>query len=379
MAGQQNQRPSGAADRRRFLGLVGGSIIVGSATAVSPAVADEHDQDELPQEGDRSLDEAFAWDVDMAMQFSNQMQLDGDPAGEGRENVVHITSHGEESSDYPCGAVDIRDRSLTLGDVSESGALTYDYYKGDDATYQVPDEVFLILRTTDEVLHVAYRKKDAQTTVEWHTRDVSSEFLDDGWRAIEVGDEDVDEEDERITTTFDAVGDQIMNLRTQDTFADLLDRFGEDAALLAVAIGNGSVEGVVSDAYFHDLRVTDDSYVIPAMLCLEPEFDRDDDMLDVSLSFATEDGSGDHVSLETVDDASVRMAPYTIFSPPFPGSTEYEDAIDAQTVDASPDTLEVGFDETQATEIAGEMGGVCIFGAFDLPEPHTFVAIGDLE
>jgi len=373
------EQPRLATDRRRFVQLVGGSIVAGSAATASTAIADEHETGETDDGDGQALDEAFAWDVDMATAFTNRMQLDGDPAGEGRENVLHITSLGEESQDYPCGAVDVRDRSLTLGDVSDPGSLTYDFFKGADASYQVPDEVFLIHRTIEDDLHVTYRKEDTEATEEWQTRDVSSEFPDDDWRTIEVADEDVDEAGERITTTFDAIGDQILALREQETFADVLSEFGDDAELLAVAVGNGSVEGVVSDAYLHNLQVADQSSVIPAMLTLDADVTSDDDPFTVTLSIANPAGEEEGVTLADIDDATVQLASYTPFAPPFPGLEEYENAVTAQTVTPTDGSVDVEFDGDQVSSILDDTGSWYVFGEFDVAEPYTFVSVGTLD
>ncbi|ELY63493.1 hypothetical protein [Natrinema versiforme] len=311
----------------------------------------------------------------MDHQFINQMYLAADPATDGRENVVHISSQGAESPDYPCGALDLRPRSLTLSQVSDPGSITYEDYKGEQATYKVPDDVFLILRTADGTLHVLRRKVDTDTTGEWRTRDVSNEFTRDGWRSVAIDDSDADESTDRIAAALETIGQYILDLRTQATFADVRAEFGAEAEVLAVAVGNGSVDGVVSDAYFHNLQVADQDYVIPAMLVLEADIVGADH---VTATLSAANAPAD-VGPTVADIAaeSVRMAEYLPFAPSYPGSTAAETSVPAQTMGVSSEQgVTVEFDADQVSAL--ETNTVYIHGEFASQEPHTFVAIDEL-
>ena len=328
------------------------------------------------------VDEAFAWDADFDFRLTNQMQLDGDPAESGREHVLHVTSHGQESADYPTSAVDVQDRALTIGDVEPHGSLTYDYFKGKEATYKVPDEVFLIVRHKGD-MSVTYRKRDAKETGVWETRDVSSEFTEDGWRTVHLEAGDVDVEDERVQISTEAIGNYFMEIREQDTSRTLLEQFEPETELLSVAIGNGSISGAqVSDAYFHNLQLLDEEYVFPAMLTMEPAFTPSQvepgEAFTVSLSFANPADEDADVSLEALDRESVHLAPFGSIAPPVPGTNEAEQAVPAQDIQPTDRGFDVGFDsDAVADVIVGDMT-VIVYGAFEGDEPYTFAALGDL-
>ncbi|MFP9191194.1 hypothetical protein ACLI4Q_05960 [Natrialbaceae archaeon A-CW1-1] len=365
--------------------------LLGTVGTVGTTGDEEEHEDDTDSEGDTSADradgrrhdEAFAWDANFDFRLTNRMQLDGDPADSGREHPLHITSHGQESADYPTSMVDLQDRSLTLGDVEAAGSLTYDYYKGKEATYRVPDEVFLIVRH-DGDLSVTYRKRDAKDTGVWETRDVSSEFTQDGWRTIHLEAGDVDAESQRVQVSTEVIGNYFMGIRDQDTSQTLLEQFDVETELLAVGIGNGSVDGEVSDAYFDTLHVADHEYVFPAMLTMEPEFtpprvQPGEGRFTVTLSFANPADEEAGVSLEAIDAESVHLAPFGSIAPPVAGTDEAERAVPAQELRPTGRGLDVVFDASAVADVINGETTVCVYGAFEGDEPYTFAALGDLE
>lgn len=389
--------------RRPFLLGVTATAAAAGAAGVPSVFADEEDdehEDESKSEGEGedqaaatqeagaargARDEAFAWDSTFDMQLTNRMQLDGDPAGNGRENVVHITSHGEESDDYSCAAVDLQDRSLTIGDVSGEGSITYDYLKGSQASYRVPDEVFLIVRRAQQRgLAVIYRKEDTETTDQWETRDVSSEFDSDGWRLLEVDDETVDVEGEKVTVPTKAITKNFREIREQDSSKSLSEQLDDGAEVLALAVGNGSIEGTVSDAYFADLQIGGEPYVIPAMLGMDVEFSPrrvqpGGGNFAAWLSFANGDEEG--LTLDDIDGESVRMAAFSSIAPPAPGTPEAEAAVSADRLRTVSDRgAAIEFDASSVAELVGDDSKtVCLYGDFDVEEPYTFAAVSTLE
>ncbi|MFC6716025.1 hypothetical protein ACFQGT_17780 [Natrialbaceae archaeon GCM10025810] len=376
---------------RRSVVLGTGMAIVGVGGVGSVLAGDEQAESggQSHTDGDGATvpqgvqhNEAVLWDHDMDLAFTNRMRLTADPADEGREDVVHVTSDGEESQDYAVAGIDLRAEDLTLGAVEDDGSITYNYYKGETATYRVPDEVFLILQRADGGIAVTYRKEDTDQFQTWETRDVSSEFEADGWRMIDVDADEIDVDDEQVRVTAETIGTNIMALREQEQYSDVVDQFGADAHLLAVAIGNGSVDGVVSDAYFHDLEVAGTSYTVPATLTMEPTFDSQqeggDGRITVSLSFVDENQG---VSVEDIDPESVRMTSYSPFAPPIPGSDVPGGVASADEVSASDDTLTADFapaGETGSSSQGDRPSTVLVFGGFE-EGPYRFVAVGDLE
>lgn len=377
---------------------VGGTIVgAGAVAGATSGIADEDSKkkktgDDGATGSDDSVaeasqfegvhhNEAVLWDHDMDMAFTNRMRLAADPADPadgGRQGVVHVTSAGE-SQDYAVSGIDLRSRDLTLGDVNESGSFTYDYFKGEDASYKVPDEAFLILQRADGGISVTYRKKDTDQRGVWDTRDVSSEFSKGDWRAIDVDAGDIDVEDEQVRVTSEVIGQNIMALREQEHYAGVLDRFSADASLLAVAIGNGSVDGVVSDAYFDNIQVNETAYTVPATLTMDAEISTPASQrgrTSVTLSFANEEHG---VSVNDIDPESVRLSSYSPFAPPIPGTGDPSDVVLAEGATVSGNALEAEFGPGQVQRLTqgNRMPTVLVFGAFE-ERPYRFVATAEL-
>lgn len=385
------ERPSdtGARWSRRSIVLASGGVVLGGAMGAT--AADEHgdddDEDRGPPEDDErgrpdesvlqtDRTEAFVWDTDMDAQLSNTIQPAADPTEEGREDVVHATSGGTETSDYAAAGIDLRADELTLQEASEAGAISYDRSVGEGAT----DEVFCLLETGDDALIVAGRGGGGETTDGWETRDVSSELTADGWRTIELDPEHVDVDDEAVNVELEEIGGYALELQEGEAIADLVDRYG-DADLLGMAIGVGALSGAVVDTYVADLRVHDDPRAVPAVVPMDVSFDGPGGdaggRVTASLTFPE---NGHDLTAEDVDTETIRLASYAPVAPPLPGSDE---ATDAATADASvtEQGIDAEFVPGQIYRFAGadQPTPVVLYGDFDVEEPYTFVAIGELQ
>lgn len=332
---------------------------------------------------ERLRTEAFVVDADTNGALSTEMRLVGDPSGERRDTAVHVTSRGEESRDYVVAGIDLRDDSLTLADISDAGSITYDYYAGAETTHRVPDEAFLFLRTGPNTFAAAVRGADDERTGAWRTRDVSSELTADGWRAAEIDLRRFDLGTLRRIGIDDLRIDDVDGLLSMfgdlESVSDLTDRFAGDAAVLGMGIGVGSLDGAVTHAYYNGLRVAGEERALPAAVAMEPSFSgpRGRGRLAVSLSFAADDQL---LSASDVDPDSVRLARYSPVSPPIPGSPWAETAAAAERVDVSGDSIEAEFVPGRVRRLLG--GGsrrVVVYGDFDVEEPYTFAAVGELE
>lgn len=391
-------------DRRTALYGAGGTLAVGIAGCLGSDDEPADDSDEKQAFGDEddsddehepekyrrdSLDEAFACDVDMDMRFTNRMQLDGDPTGGDRNRAVHVTSHGEESGDYPCMAIDLQDHEFRLGKLREKRGLSYDFYGGKKARYAIPDEVFLILKlptTKDQPKYVVvYRKKDVGKTGQWERRDVSSEFTKDGWRAVEIDPKHIDVENERVLTTTEIVESRIEDLRHADVFANILETYGHDARVVAVAVGAGRLTGrTITDHYFDNVTVGDKTFTVPAMLSVDVDFThaKDDGTVTATLSWANPAGDEYGVDLGDIDPESVRLSRYASIAPPMPGTDTAANAIAATGVgDKTADGIDVTFDGEAVAGLLekGRETTVLIYGAFAGEKPYTFLGVTELE
>ncbi|MCU4973228.1 hypothetical protein OB955_10785 [Halobacteria archaeon AArc-m2/3/4] len=367
---------SGKRTRRWFLRGAAGTALVGTGVSGSTVLADDHSKsnddraDATVSDAER-MNAALICDVDMSMQFDNRMRLGG-PSSD-RDGAVHITSGGEQTRDYVCTTVDLRDADFQLGRLNQSGLLTYDYYTGEAHGHASPDEVFLILRQRRgqrESYHVAYRTLDEGAVGEWRTRDVSSELNEDGWRSVEVPADEIDVESELVQTTTEAIEERIASLAQQETFRNVVSRFGGNTEVLAASIGNGRLmEAVVSDVYYDNFQAGDDTKPIPAILHMSPNFE--DGSVTLSL---TDENVG--VSLEDVDHDSVRLSRYAPIGLPITGTDVERESIAAQSVSVDGDQLRVQFDDSAVSSAVGESGTTMIYGAFDMDRPVTFIASG---
>jgi hypothetical protein len=384
--------------RRRFAGALTTSGVVALAGCMGAGSDDdsdnEPDQKDTETDGDESddgdqnskgpekaampIDEALSCDTDMTKSFDAHMRLAHDPTtkrntptrvenpgkskrkrdqrpdapGSGwangkRRDVVHITSEGKPTQDYPCLTVDLREHNLTLEAITKKKHLTYDYFEGKVNEPAAPGQVFLTLRTTDEKIDkerfwVAYRTADeGNQSKRWRRRFVSKELDQGGWRALEVDSDLIDVDDERVRDKIAAkvIEGKIGELRQQEPFTNLREKFGDDAELLAVTVGTGNVEdSVVLDTYFHNLRVLDMRRPLPAMLTMDPTFKQVDDSIEVTLEFRTDQKGLDIDGGDSVDAESVYLSPYASIARPIDGTDTWHEAVQASHVELVSDT-----------------------------------------
>lgn len=385
--------------RSTLLGAGGLVLGAGGIAGATTALGDE-DDGKTGQHGDddrsgaspqRILSqlrtEAFVVDTDRNGSLTTETQLVGDPSGERRASAVHVTSHGERSRDYVAAGIDLREDSLTLADVSGGASIAYDYYKDAETTHRVPDEAFLFLQTGPTAFAVAVRGADAEGSGTWETRTVSDEVTMDGWRAVELDAADLDLG--MLQRQLGGTGLEIDDLGGLlamfsggiESVSDLTGRFGGDAVVLGLGIGVGALNGAVTHAYYDGLEVAGEERSIPAALAVDPSFSsprgRGGGRLTATFSLA---GDDQIVSAADIDPGSIRLAPYSPVSPPMPGTPWADDAATADSVDVSDDTVRAEFVPGQVQRLlqGDRSQPIVVYGDFDVPEPYTFVGVGEL-
>lgn len=342
--------------RRLFvkgLGVATGATLLPAGTAVGAQQDDDDGGDD---------DDAFRapasrpalGDLNDDGTFQNVMHFDGDPAVEfcesveesDRERVVHVTSNGEETSDYAASIVNVSEQELTVGDVVGDGVeLTYDYFQGPENANAAPDEVFAIVEATEAEVESAagddqnnetangtgsqaqtdgtgqeYVTIAFQTTNDgidpsenlscedegwgWQTRDVAAEMggQGSGWRDTTVPVDRIESGELLLP-----IG---IALRDAEPFGSLQDEYGADRRLLAVGFGKGrTMQETVVDVYYDDLVVGEETYEFPPALPVDLDVAQTGPgAMQLTLSF-TRDEQG--VELADVDRDSVGLWPFT--------------------------------------------------------------------
>jgi predicted ribosomally synthesized peptide with SipW-like signal peptide len=178
--------------------------------------------------------------------YDADVELDADPVDSGK--VAHATSGGATTNDYVTTGVSL-DPAPTLGELTDDPSdptttLTYEYYGGANNGNSAPDEVYLLIEEADGTRHVVYRASNdgAPADESWKTRNVHREV---------AGNPD------------NNAGFNWMNLSTGGTniggggpTSDLSDEFGDDAVVLAMAAGRGTLGGDdVLDTYYRNPSV----------------------------------------------------------------------------------------------------------------------------
>lgn len=180
---------------------------------------------------------------------------DGDPGADGREAVVHLTSHDRSTADYALAVVDIGDVDLT--DVAQ---LEFDYYEGPNNSDAAPDEVWLVIEN-ESGRHIVYRTfNDGSMTQaeEWRTQDVTPALTDSDrpWVAVEIS--------EPVTDPRRAL-DQLTADDLAEVGTNLTATYGANATVLAVGVGHGAplAGPTVVDLYVDELIVNGQSFEFP--------------------------------------------------------------------------------------------------------------------
>jgi len=189
---------------------------------------------------------AAGLDTNFDLQSELQFERAPDPSrGSGnRGRVLRATSDGVATPDYAVTLVVTTDEDLALSDLVEADdeeGFAYDYLAGEDETGPVPDEAWLVLRSTKE------NREGLNPVLRTEVDDEAA----DGWRTRTVGPEIVgtvpEEGSGQEWKAFDRTALTVERIGT-----DIVERFGADASVLAAGIGRGtpSTEPTVADAYF---------------------------------------------------------------------------------------------------------------------------------
>jgi predicted ribosomally synthesized peptide with SipW-like signal peptide len=275
--------------------------------------------------------------------YDADVELVDDPDGSGK--VAHATSGGTATDDYVTTGVSL-DPAPTLGELTDdpttpTTTLTYDYYGGADNGSSAPDEVYLLVEESDGTRHVVYRASNdgAPADETWKTRNVHREVA--GNPANNAGFNWFELNDDGSTT----------NLGGGGPTSDLSTEFGDDAVVLAMAAGRGTLGGGdVLDTYYRDPAVggtsvgpfptacfrgeTDFSAVFAWWVPVDHGNEMQSDRATFDLGFYTEqcrhnDGSG--MDDAPVDDDPGESATVTVQG--FPSNADLGDTINTVNVD----------------------------------------------
>jgi predicted ribosomally synthesized peptide with SipW-like signal peptide len=184
--------------------------------------------------------------------YDADVELDEAPDGSG--SVAHATSGGVATNDYVTTGVSLPGEP-TLGELTDdptnpTTTLTYDYYGGANNGNSAPDEVYLLIEESDGTRHVVYRASNdgAPADETWKTRNVHRELAGNpdnnpGFNWFEINDDG--------TTT---------NLGGGGPTSDLSTDYGDDAVILGMAAGRGTLGGGdVLDVYYRNPSVGGES------------------------------------------------------------------------------------------------------------------------
>lgn len=332
------------------------------------------------------------------MEFQVRNSYDGDPAdgGDDRDWVLHYTTNGVETQDYPAALINLRERleDPVMLDALESGDITFDYFVGKGHEQYIPGQVYLVAQTADQaerdVAWGIYRNVRKGEDKGWHTLDVVEEMSTDEpdadgrdpvWRALEI---EVDPEGFRadFETFSDAILEQAVQTRDQTgdgtvaSFPDVLEQLeGEDAELLAVGVGSGSSRSPTQrDIYYDDLRLTVDGeehvFEFPAALQMDADFGGRG-QITATLSLPTDQ---EEIDLDDVDEDSVRLYPYSQIMPPMGEGAE------PSQVDVGDGEIEARFPPGRVRDLEGLGGGdqlVAVAGRFDYDHVVWFFGVGE--
>lgn len=190
---------------------------------------------------------AYVYDFDRGRsQKDLVITNDPDPA-ENRGFVVHITSDGTETRDY--AAIILPTGGLALGQLE---SMSYEYYEQPQNTTTAPDEVWLLLVTGAEESrkqHILGQSfNDGAGAQRWRKRDVYAEI---------TGEVEHNEWIEMIST---------QNFVSRD--ANLIERYGEHARVVRVALGIGgamTLGKTVTNLYLDNFEINGDVKGLPTM------------------------------------------------------------------------------------------------------------------
>jgi len=326
-----------AVDRRAVLQGVLTSTFVGfSGTALANRQqirSVNADESVEPSQGNGAICE-----IDVDERFQTEMHLVEDPANSGREGVLHVTSNRNHTRDYACSVLTLTDRSLLIGDVLDN-SMTFDYYEGRRNENAAPDEVFLVVQTS-EGMHITFQHLNTERELTWQTYDVAGAIQGFGpsWKQKRLLPEvfNIESEVDLSTIDFGSFGvnfamrivEQIIqflqNLRDQgERLSSPIEAYGSDGQILAVALGKGfTTQETVNDIFYDELVVETDEETTrlewPVALSMRFRFLRQqitpssDQTVRARLAFEQREQG---LSIDEVNTDSVVLNPYTSIAP----------------------------------------------------------------
>ncbi|GAB3322348.1 CalY family protein [Haloplanus salinarum] len=180
--------------------------------------------------------------------YDADVELVDDPVDSGK--VAHATSGGEATNDYVTTGVSLPEP--TLGDLTDdptnpTTTLTYQYYEGANNGTSAPDELYLLIEEADGTRHVVY-----------HTSNTDDSGGADGWATRNVHREiagNPDPEDNPNFNWFELTDGGVNTVGNADG-TDLSDVYGDDAVVLSMAAGRGTLGGGDTlDVYYRNPAV----------------------------------------------------------------------------------------------------------------------------
>lgn len=360
----------------------------------------QDDQRDGPPDGLEELPVAHASIADLDgggftgdFEFDVDNRYPGDPDADGdRDWVLHYTTDGEETLDYPAAMLNLRERpesTVRLEDLSpDEGALSFDFYVGPDHETVTPGQVFLVIQEPDqrddEQGWGVFKTVDADgPREEWRTLDVLGEMGSDGtdgaWRALEI-----DTDPEAFQESFETVADGLLGQGFEfhgdeaNTFDDVYDRFADDASVLAAGIGSGAFSPTVRDIYFDDVQfdLADDdaddgggTFEFPAALEMDTDFESNGRVV-ATLTFPDEQ---EDVDIQEFIPETLRAHGLSQIAPPVGEGAR------PSRVEISDDELEVYFPPGRLRRLDGVEGGeerLVVSGEFDYEHVVWFFGVG---
>lgn len=350
--------------------------------AAHPFIGDL-DGDDLS--GDMEFDVENRYAGDQAVQKNN--------ADEDRDWVVHYTTDGVETQDYPAALINLRERldeDVKL-DALADGELTFDYFVGKHHDQYIPGQAYLVIQTPkqkakDKAWGLFKNVRRGGPRGQWSTLDVLEEMKGEGapesgtWKALEI---DIDPDGFRgeFESFSDAILEQAIQTRDSEgeTFENVFGKYDDrkdDAILLAMGLGSGSSRTpAAADIYFDDYRIhvddIDETFEIPAALRMDADFDSNG-QITANLSFDVEP---ENVDLDDLDEDSVRLYPFSQIMPPLGQGVE-------PTQISANDEIEAQFPPGQVRTLDGLGGGeqrVVVAGRFDYDHVVWFYAVGTVD
>lgn len=316
--------------------------------------------------------------VDDETLYDAEMHRTEDPCPSERQGVVHVTSNGEETTDYAHGMVNVVERVGRLA-LTELSGLTFGYVEGGDIEQPLPDEVFVAFMTADgdETLHLAFVHLDDGKAADhekvWRELDVHAALQEEMWTVMELGIEDF--------ASSNAAEQAAGQLKEAEKHDDLMSAFG-DATLVGVGFGAGNTETPTTLHRFYDDLVVEwdggsESFDFPASVPMDVTFDPETIEADrggrlvATLTLAEADQA--KLSLDDVDTETVKLTGLQSVAPPL------EEGVAPNNVKVQGDDLVAQFQRKRVADLLGEGDNrPIVSGDFDDEWGTAFFGVGEL-